>query len=123
MGKLFKLIMLLIGAFVLVFIIVGVVNGIPHILDEKNAPQQSEKALPGKADYDQIRVGDVKTGEGGMTKAEVEKILGKPTDQTLGQSGKLKMEVYTYAASAGPNSILVTFIHGHVSGKTQTGLE
>ncbi|OIK10352.1 hypothetical protein BIV60_21635 [Bacillus sp. MUM 116] len=123
MGKLFKFVMLLVGAFVLIFIIVGVVRGIPNILNEKNAPQQQASSQPGKAEYDKIRVGNSKTGQGGMTKAEVEKIVGKPTSQTQGQSGKKVMEVYTYAASAGPNSILVTYIHGHVSGKSQTGLD
>jgi hypothetical protein len=79
--------------------------------------------MPGKSEYNKVRVGDAKTGKGGMTLKEVEKILGRSTSQTEGTSGNIKMEVYTFASIAGPNSILVTFINGHASGKSQTGLQ
>lgn len=123
MGKWFKLSILVISAIVLIVIIAGAFIGISNMNKENSASQQSSAVKNGKAEYDKIRVGDAKTGEGGMTIAEVEKILGTPTTQTNSKSGNVEMKVYTFPASAGPNSILVTFVNGHVAGKTQTGLE
>jgi hypothetical protein len=123
MGKLLKLGFLLIAVCVLIFIFVGVFRGVSIIGNESKIPNQSSSAMPGKSEYDKVRVGDAKTGNGGMTLKEVEKLLGKSTSQTEGTSGKIKMEIYTFASSAGPNSILVTFIDGHASGKSQTGLQ
>lgn len=122
MGKLIKLAMLVVSVFVLIFIVVGVINGVSNI-ENGATPKQKTSAMPGKVEYNKIRVGDSKTGKGGMTLGEVEQILGKSTSQSEGKSGNLEMDVYTFATSAGPNSILVTFINGHASGKTQTGLE
>lgn len=123
MGKLVKLVILVVSAMVLIFIVVGVIMGVSNLGNATKQPQQSASSRTGKAEYDKIRVGDAKTGKGGMTISEVEKILGKSTTQTEGKTGNLVMEVYTYASNAGPNSIMVTFIDGHASGKTQTGLE
>jgi hypothetical protein len=123
MGKLIKLIFLIIAVLVLIFIVVGVFRGVSIIGNEAKKPNQSTSVMPGKSEYDKVRVGDVKTGKGGMTLKEVESILGKSTSQTEGTSGNLKMEIYTFASTGGPNSILVTFISGHASGKSQTGLK
>lgn len=123
MGKYFKLGLLVVSGFVLVFIIVGVFNGVSNIISETKTPQSNASPKTVKVKYDKIRVGDKKTGKGGMTLAEVEQILGKSTSQTEGKSGNLDMDVYTFATSSGPNSIMITFINGHVSGKTQTGLK
>jgi hypothetical protein len=122
-GKLFKLGMLVVSSVVLIFIIVGVINGVSIMGNGVSNSHQSASSLPGKAEYDKIRVGDAKTGKGGMTIAEVEKILGQPTTQTEGKSGNLEIKGYTFATNAGPNSIMVTFINGYASGKTQTGLK
>jgi hypothetical protein len=123
MGKLLKLFFLIIATFVLIFIVVGVFRGVSNIRNESKAPHQNTSIMPGISEYNKVRVGDAKTGKGGMTLQEVEKILGKSTSQTEGTSGNLKMEVYTFASHSGPNSILVTFIKGHASGKSQTGLQ
>lgn len=123
MGKIFKLSMVIISAVVLLGIVYVVITSISNMENNTGTQQQSSSHLPGKSEYNKIRVGDEKTGRGGMTLKEVEKILGKSTSQSEGHSGKLNMDVYTFATKAGPNSILVSFINGHVSGKTQTGLE
>lgn len=123
MGKLFKLGFLVIAVCVLIFIIAGVFRGVSNMGSEWTKPNQSTSAMPGKSEYNKVRVGDAKTGKGGMTLKEVEKILGRSTSQTEGTSGNIKMDVYTFASTAGPNSILVTFINGHASGKSQTGLQ
>lgn len=123
MGKFIKLVFLIIAVCVLIFIVVGVFRGVPKISDESKTPNHSTTALPGKSEYEKVRVGDAKTGNGGMTLKEVEKILGNSTSQTEGTSGDLKMQVYTFASSSGPNSILITFINGQASGKSQTGLD
>lgn len=122
MGKLLKLGFLLIAVCVLIFIFVGVFRGVSNIGNGSKTPNQSSSVMPGKSEYNKVRVGDPQTGKGGMNLKEVEKLLGKSTSQTEGTSGKIKMEIYTFASSAGPNSILVTFIDGHASGKSQTGL-
>lgn len=123
MGKLIKLSFLVVFAIIMVIVVFSVIRGISHIGNITGTPKQSASAMPGKADYDKIRVGDPKTGKGGMTLAEVEKILGQPTSEQTGQSGKMVMDVYTFATSAGPNSIMVSFLNGHASGKTQSGLD
>jgi hypothetical protein len=123
MGKLIKLVFLIIAVLVLIFIVVGVFRGVSILGNDAKTPNQSTSAMPGKSEYNKVRVGDVKTGKGGMTLKEVENILGKSTSQTAGTSGQIKMEIYTFASTAGPNSILVTFISGHASGKSQTGLQ
>lgn len=123
MGKLLKLIMVIVAAGVLIFIIVGTIRGISNIDSQTNTAQHSGSALPGKKEYDKVKVGDSKTGKGGMTLKEVEKFLGPSTLQTESKSGNSVVDVYTFAASAGPNSILVTFVNGSASGKTQTGLK
>jgi hypothetical protein len=123
MGKLLKLGFLIIAVLVLIFIFVGVFRGVSIIGNESNKTNQSTSVMPGKKEYNKIRVGDAKTGKGGMTLKEVEKILGRSTSQTEGTSGDLKMVIYTFSSSAGPNSILVTFINGHANGKSQTGLQ
>ncbi|NRD79551.1 hypothetical protein HPT25_19505 [Bacillus sp. BRMEA1] len=122
MGKLIKLLMLVVSACVLIFIIVGVIKGVSNIANESKIPQHSASTLPGKKEYDKVRVGEPMTGKGGMTLKEVEKLLGKSTSETVGQTGNQEMIIYTFAANAGPNSIMVTFINGHASGKSQTGL-
>lgn len=122
MGKLLKLMMLVISAFVLIFIIIGAVNGISNIANGSHPPKQSSSIKADKVNYNKIRVGDAKTGQGGMSVAEVEKILGQPTTQTDSNSGNAQMKVLTFATNAGPNSILITFINDHAAAKTQTGL-
>lgn len=124
MRKYLKLGILVVSVFILIFILVGVFRGISNIgNNEINTKHQSSAVMPSKKEYEKIQVGDAKTGKGGMTIAEVEKIIGKPTTQTEGRSENAKMTVYTFAGSSGPNSILITFINGHAAGKTQTGLE
>jgi hypothetical protein len=123
MGKLIKLSFLVVFAIIMVIVVSSVIGGISHLGNNTGTPKQGASAMPGKAEYDKIQVGDPKTGKGGMTLAEVEKILGQPTSEQTGQSGKTEMDVYTFATSAGPNSIIITFLNGHASGKTQSGLE
>jgi hypothetical protein len=123
MGKLLKLIMVVVAAVVLIFIIAGAIKGISNMGNPTNTSQHSATAMPGKKEYDKVRVGDPRTGKGGMTLKEVEQILGNSTLQTESKSGNSVIDVYTFAANAGPNSILVTFINGHAAGKTQTGLK
>ncbi|WP_066367662.1 hypothetical protein [Neobacillus fumarioli] len=123
MGKFIKFIMVIVAAAVLIFIIIGVIRGIPNITNESKPPQQSASTMPSKEDYDKVRIGDPKTGKGGMTLKEVEQFLGNGSLQTTSKSGNSVLEVYTFAGKAGPNSILVTFVNGHASGKSQTGLD
>jgi hypothetical protein len=123
MGKYLKLGILIVSVIILIFIVIGAIIGVSNFESEQSTHQQSTASIPGKTQYDKIRVGDSKTGKGGMTLSEVEHLLGKPTTQTEGKTGNTEMDVYTFATNAGPNSVLVTFINGHASGKTQTGLK
>lgn len=86
--------------------------------------EPAKPAEPGRAEYDKIVIGDSLTGKGGMTKNQVNAILGKPINTTESQSGNMKMEICSYSAkgSLGAN-IGVTFINGLASNKTQTGIE
>ena len=85
-------------------------------------PKEEKKAESvTKANYDKIVVGDTLSGEGGMTIAEVEKILGKPDDKmessSTGMNGEeIKMEDFSWY-TGDFESISVSFTDGKVSHK------
>ena len=69
-----------------------------------------------KSNYDRI--------DNGMTQAEVEKILGKPTDEAGGGGvlGKITGSGKVLTWTDGDKSIAVTFVNDKVTTKIQKGL-
>ena len=69
-----------------------------------------------KGNYDKI--------QNGMTRAEVEKILGKPTEEAGGGgvAGEITGSAKVLTWADGEKSIMVTFVNDKVTLKAQTGL-
>lgn len=76
-------------------------------------PDSSGKTLSMK-DYNRLKEG--------MTKAEVEKILGAGKVESTSRSGDFNMEVLTWA-NPDFSSISVTLMNGRVNGIAQFGLK
>lgn len=71
-----------------------------------------------EANYDKVKPG--------MTQDEVEKILGKGTDQTANATAftgvPAKSTIFVYSDKEGEKSITVFYVQGKVAQKTQSGI-
>lgn len=75
-----------------------------------------DKELPTKKEYEQVKQG--------MTIAQVDQVLGKPTDSSETEMENLKMTTNTYSAKGDLGaSIIISFDNGKVTSKSQFGLK
>jgi hypothetical protein len=125
--KFFKIVGIVIGAFIVLGIIAGIVGGGNDTPTQTTAPQteQADKPAPAKekpkkvdrkAVYDAIKVGDTLTGEGGDTYETVIAKMGKPDSETESTSGDMKMVMVDWFSLTEGN-YSVTFINGKVANK------
>jgi hypothetical protein len=117
--KFFKIALGIVGGFVALGIIIGVVSGGGSSEPRKTTTPMNQEApkaeVVSQENFDKIVQGDSVTGEGGMTIDEVKAILGEPDSTSESQSGDLKMEMYSWTKNF--KTISVTFSNGKVSYK------
>lgn len=129
MKKIFKLAGYIIGGMIILGIIGSMIDSEQvtttikdPVTQEKVEVKQTKKDVITKVNFDTIVVGDILSGEGGMTIEQVVAIFGEPDSKTESESPgmngeKIKMEMYNWTTIEF-KAVGITFTNGLVSNKT-----